>query len=71
MDDMRRQIVLLEQAQQDHVRLYWTDEGNNMPPSCGNYVAIKDLRTDNSRGWYRNPTSKIWYCPACDAVHKS
>ena len=51
--------------------LYWTDEGNNMPPSCGNYVAIKDLHTDNSRGWVRNPTSKIWYCPACDAVHKS
>ena len=52
--------------------LYWSDQGNNIAPSCGKVIALEDLEKPHEKqkhGWVRNPRSEIWWCPVCDREH--
>ena len=43
--------------------LYWSEDTNNMPPSCGRSVPVAGLE---AAGWKKTP-SKVWYCRSCSA----
>ena len=47
--------------------LYWSEDTNNMPPSCGRSVPVAGL---GAAGWKKTP-SKLWFCRSCSANHCS
>ena len=51
----------------EHENLYWASPRNNLGPTCGRYMPLRELLEGERAGWARAEKSGVWRCAACRA----